>query len=74
MPNLGQIKKKFLYLRVTQPYLNLLAKSRIFSGFLDTDIILCILKGERPFKIYKIIFFSRKKLLKKKYVSNLPKN
>ena len=28
----------------------------------------CILNGEMPFKIHKIIFFSRKKKNKKKYV------
>ena len=43
--------------RVTQPYLNLLVKFR-FSG---KKIILCTLRGEMPFKMHKIVFFSRKK-------------
>ena len=58
-------KKETLF-RVTQPYLNLLVKPRIFSGFLEKSIILCILKGISPFKMQKIISLSRKK--KKKYV------
>ena len=45
---LGQIKK----------YLNLLVKPRFFSGFLEKNIILCILKGGMPFKIH--IFFPEK--------------
>ena len=40
-------------LRVTRPYLNLLVKPRIFSSFLKKCIILCILKGEMPFKMHK---------------------
>ena len=42
-------------------------KPRIFLGFLEENIILCILKGEMPFegkmpfKMHKIISFSRKK-------------
>ena len=60
MPN-----KKISAFRVTRPYLNLLVKPRVFSG--KKYIILCILKGEMPFKMHKIIFFSRKKKsLKKK--------
>ena len=46
--------------RVTQPYLNLQVKPRIFFRFFGKNIILCILKGEMPFKMHKIIFFSRK--------------
>ena len=44
---------------VIQLYLNLLVKPRIFSGFLE-NIIVCILKGEMPFKMH-IIFFLEKK-------------
>ena len=54
--------KKIPVFRVTQPYLNLLVKPRIifrFSG--EKNIILCILKGEMPFKMHKIIFFFQKK-------------
>ena len=61
--------KKIPEFRVTRPYLNLLMTPRIFSGFLEKKIILCILKG--LFKVYKIIFFSRKKLLKN-YVCAYP--
>ena len=32
----------------------------VYFFFLETNIILCILKGILPFKMYKIIFFSRK--------------
>ena len=50
--------------RVTRPYLNSLVKPRIFSGFLEKYIILCILKGKMPFKMHKIIyFFSEKSVL-----------
>ena len=56
---LGQIKKPVF--RVTGPYLNLLMKSRIFYRFSGKNIILCFLKGKMPFKMHKIIFFSRKK-------------
>ena len=54
---------------VCLPYLNLLVKPRIFFRFSGKNIILCILKGEMPFKMYKIIFFYQ--ILKnsfKKYV------
>ena len=43
--------------RVTRPYLNLLVKPSIFSG---KNLILCILKGEMPFKMHKIIYFFQK--------------
>ena len=33
-----------------------------FSGLLKKSLILCILKGEMPFKMHKIIIFSPKKL------------
>ena len=56
--------------RVAGPYRNLQVKPRFFSGFLDKNIILCILKGEMPFKMHKIIFFSSRK---KKCVPILPK-
>ena len=49
--------KKIPVFRVT--YLNLLVKPRIFFRF--SKINLCILKGEMPFKMHKINFFSRKK-------------
>ena len=52
--------------RVTRPYFNLLVKPRFFSGFMEKNIILCILKGEMPFRMHKIIFLSEKKLFKKK--------
>ena len=48
--------------RVTRAYLNLLVKPRIFSGFLKIYIILCILKGEMPFKMHTIIFLQKKML------------
>ena len=54
--------KKIPVFRVTVPYLNLLVKPKK-SGFLE-KVILCILKGEIPFKMHKIIF-SRKKIIKK---------
>ena len=59
--------KKNPVFRVTQPYLNLLVKRRIFLGFLEKNIILCILK------CIKSYFFSRKKIFKKKGVPTLPK-
>ena len=40
--------------------------------FYGKNIILCILKGEMPFKMHKMIFISRKKN-KKKCVPTLPK-
>ena len=54
--------------RVTQPYLNLLVKPRNVFRFSGKNIILCIFKSKMPFKMHKIIFFSRKKKDKKKYV------
>ena len=47
-------------------YLILLVKPRFFSGFQEKYIILCILKGEMPFKMHKIVFFSRKRIKPKK--------
>ena len=58
-------KKKIPVFRVTQPYLNLLMIPRIFFQVfwekkfahrhtLEKKNILCILKGEMPFKIHKI--------------------
>ena len=41
---------------VTRHYLDLLVKPRIFQVFWK-NIILCILKGEMPFKMHKIIYF-----------------
>ena len=70
---LGQIKKIPVF-RVTRPYLNLLVKPRNFFRYSGKNIILCILKGEMPFKIHKIIFFSRKKIIKNKYVCLLNLN
>ena len=60
--------------RVTQPYVNLLVKPRKKSGFLEKNIIECILKGEMPFKMHMILyFFSRKKnVIEKKCVPTLP--
>ena len=57
---LGSIRpnKKRPVFKVTRPYLNLLVKPRFFR-FSGKNIILCILKGEMPFKMHKIIFFSR---------------
>ena len=37
-------KKNIVVFRVTGPYLNLLVKPRIFSGFIQKNITLCILK------------------------------
>ena len=62
-------KQKVPVFRVRQPYLNLLVKPRIFSGFLEKNIILCTLKGISPFKMHKIIFFPVKKIC----VPTLPK-
>ena len=54
--------------------LNLLVKPRIFFKFSGKNIILCILKGEMPFKMHKItLFFSRKKRVKKICVPTLLK-
>ena len=64
MQYLGQIKKKTVF-RVTRPYLDLLVKPRIFSGFSEKNIISCILKGNLPFKMHKIVFFPEKKLINK---------
>ena len=46
-------------LRVTRPYLNLLVKPRLLSGFHEKKKI-CILKGQMPFKMH--IFFSEKSM------------
>ena len=46
--------------RVTRPYHNLRVKPRIISGFQEETIIVCILKGEMPFKMHKILFFPEK--------------
>ena len=54
--------------RVTRPYLNLLVKPGIFFRFSGKYIILCILKGEMPFKIHKIMGVFQKKITKEKYV------
>ena len=63
--------------RVTRPYLNLLVKPRIFSGFLEQNIILCILKGEiliqmQPDKAQQClciqIFVSELSMLHTKYI------
>ena len=40
--------------------LNLLVRPRIFFRFSREKIILCNLKGEMPFKMHKIILFSRR--------------
>ena len=65
--------KKIPVLRVTQLCLNFLAKPRIFFRS-ENNIILCILKGEMPFKMHKIIFFFQiKKIVKKLCVPTLPK-
>ena len=66
--------KKNPVFRVTQPYLNLLVKPRIFFMFSGKNIILSILKGEMPFKMHKIIFFPEKKNKKKIRVPTLPKS
>ena len=58
-------QKNMYMFRVTRPYLNLLVKPIIFFRFSGKNIILCILNGEIPFKIYKIISFARKKIVKK---------
>ena len=46
-------------LRVTRPYLNLLVKRRLLSGFHENNKKICILKGQMPFKM-DIFFFSEK--------------
>ena len=48
---------------VTRPYLNLLVRPRTFFRFSQKYIILCILKGEMPFKMHKTIFFPEKKYI-----------
>ena len=67
------IKAKVPVFRVTQSYLNLLVKQRIFFRFSGENIILWILKGEMPFKMHKIRSFSRKKIIEKICVPILPK-
>ena len=62
--------KKLPVFRVNGPYLNLLVKPIIFFRFSEKNIILCILKGEMPFKMHKIIFISKKKKI---CVPTLPK-
>ena len=52
-------KKKMCLFRVTRPYLNLLVKARILSGFLEKYIILCLSK------CIKFYFFPEKKIYKK---------
>ena len=44
---------------VIRPYLNLLVKLRFFPIYLEKNIFFCILKGEIPFKMHKIIFFEK---------------
>ena len=41
--------------------------------FFAINIFICILKGISPFKMHKIIFFARKKIIKKLCVPTLPK-
>ena len=53
-------KKKIPVFRVTQHCLNLLVKSRFIFMVSGKNVMLCILKGEMPFKMYKIIFFPEK--------------
>ena len=62
----NNVMQKIPVFRLTRPYLNVLVKPRIFSGFLEKYIILCILKGKMPFKMHKISFFPEKKI--EKYV------
>ena len=50
--------------RVTRPYLNLLVKPSIFFQVFWKKINLCILKGEMPFQMHKIILFSERKKIK----------
>ena len=57
--------KKIPVFRVTGPYLNLLVKPRIVFRFSGKTIILCILKGEMPFKMHKIKKNPEKKIIKK---------
>ena len=65
-------KKNTPVFRVTQPYLNLLVKPRIFSGFLKkNNIVLSSLEGKMPSKMHKIIFFFSEKQ-KKTCVPTLP--
>ena len=53
--------KEIPVFRETRPYLNLLVKPRIFFRFSGKNIILCILKGEMPLKMHKIMSFQGKK-------------
>ena len=60
----GQIQK-IPVTTVAQPCVNLLVKPRIFSGFQEKYINVCILKGEMPLKMHRIFIFFRKKIIKK---------
>ena len=53
--------KKIPVLRVTRPYLNLLVKPRIFSGFLENIKIYAFCKAKCLSKCIKLFFLSRKK-------------
>ena len=55
--------------RVNQPYQNLLVIPRFFfQDFWKKYINVCILKGEMPFKMHKIIYFFPEKKIKNNYV------
>ena len=73
--------KKIPVFRVTRPYLNILVKPIFFQVFWEKNILLCILKGEMPFKMHKLyfsrLFFPEKKTKKKQNkicVPTLPKS
>ena len=65
--------KKNPVFRVTWLYLKLLVNPRIFLRVSGKNIILNILKGEMPFKMHKIIFFSRIFFFLNMWVPTLPK-
>ena len=65
--------KKIPVFMVTRPYLDLLVKPGIYFMYSGINIILCILKGELPFKMHEIIFFCWKNIIRKIYMPTLPK-
>ena len=55
--------KKMPVLRVTSPYLNLLGNLEFFSGFLEKYNFIHF-ERRMPFKMHKIIYSKKKKLIK----------
>ena len=59
---LGVTDKKLSVFRVTQAYLNLLVKPRLFSKFSRKYIFFCIFKG--IFNVYDLMHFERQHAFK----------